>query len=250
MPRNAQWSASKVLDQGYVRMDPNVKRLIEAEYAPQRSKEWFTLRESVITASDAGSGLGLNFFKSRDEFILEKCGYFYIDGKLTECKKKPDTSSDATRYGCLHEDAARDEYIKRTGEKVHEIGLVKHPVYSWLAGSPDGVTESGKLLEIKCPFKKKIKAEIIPCYFVQVQLLMEILNLELCDFVQYRPGDPVEYLVMQIYRDRDWFEKTLPKLKNTWDEIVRKRTLGLCDIVEDDTVQDVPKDESSEMSNV
>lgn len=228
-----------------IRMNEKVKKLLEAEYAPQRSQEWFTLRESVITASDAGSALGLNFFKSRDQFILEKCGYFYVDGKLTECRTKPDTSSDATRYGCLHEDEARQVYINKTGEKVHEIGLVKHPVYPWLAGSPDGITESGKLLEIKCPFKKKIRAEIIPCYYVQVQLLMEILDLELCDFVQYRPTGP-EYLLMQIHRDRKWFEATLPKLKNTWDIIVKKRLEGLCEIEEDhDSMQDLPQNEPS-----
>lgn len=225
-------------------MNENVKRLLEAEYAPQRSKEWFTLRESVITASDAGSALGLNFFKSRDAFILEKCGYFYIDDKLVQCDKKPDTSSEATRYGCQYEDEARDFYVKRTGEKVHEIGLVKHPVYNWLAGSPDGVTESGRLLEIKCPFKKKLKPEIIPCYYVQVQLLMEILNLEVCDFIQYRP--PNEYVAMEIHRDRSWFEKTLPKLKNTWDIITLKRERGLCEI-EDDSVQILSQDESVEL---
>lgn len=226
-------------------MHEKVQKLLEAEYAPQRSQEWFTLRESVITASDAGSALGLNFFKSRDQFILEKCGYFYVDGRLTECRTKPDTSSDATRYGCLHEDEARQVYVEKTGEKVHEIGLVKHPVYSWLAGSPDGVTESGKLLEIKCPFKKKIRAEIIPCYYVQVQLLMEILDLELCDFVQYRPTGP-EYLLMQIQRDRKWFESVLPKLKNTWDSIVKKRLEGLCEIEEEyDSVQDLPQNEPS-----
>jgi hypothetical protein len=38
-----------------------------------------------------------------------------------------------------------------TDEVVHEIGLCPHPVEKWLGGSPDGVSESGKLVEIKCP---------------------------------------------------------------------------------------------------
>ena len=227
---------------------PVVQKLIDAEYAPQRSKEWFTLRESVITASDAGSALGLNFFKSRDQFILEKCGYFFIDGKLVQCDKKPDTSSEATRYGCQYEDEARQLYEKVTDEKVHEIGLVKHPVYSWLAGSPDGITESGKLLEIKCPFKRKLKREIIPCYFVQVQLLMDILDLETCDFVQYRPGE--ELVIMSVPRDREWFSQTLPKLKDTWDIISRKRLHGLCEIEPDDEVQVLLQEQPVELQDV
>lgn len=43
---------------------------------------------------------------------------------------------------------------------AHEIGLHPHPVYNWLGGSPDGITESGKLLEIKCPMMRAIKDEV------------------------------------------------------------------------------------------
>lgn len=212
----------------------SVRVLLDQEYAPQRSKEWYTIRESVITASDAGSILGINYFKSRDSFIREKCGYFFVDGKLVRLEKKPDTSSDATRHGVKYEDEARDYYVKMTGEVVHEIGLVKHPVHQWLAGSPDGITESGRLLEIKCPLKGKIDCKISDMYFVQVQLLMEILNLEVTDFVKYRPGPTPEYTCFQVHRDRDWFEKFLPVFRDAWEEIKRKRENGICDIVDDE----------------
>lgn len=235
-------------------IDPIVAALIEQEYAPQKSDRWHTLREGVITASDAASALGLNKpFKNRDQFIREKCGYFLIDGKLVKCEKKPDFSSDATRYGCKYEDEARDEYIRRTGEVVHEIGLVKHPVYDWLAGSPDGVTESGRLLEIKCPYKDKVDQTIKPVYLVQVQLLMEILNLEVCDFVKYRPAQhsktgQMEYSIRVIPRDREFFEKIRPILEETWEDIKRKRVDGLCEV--EDEVPRVPEEEPVAVQDV
>ncbi len=216
-----------------------VKLLLEREYAPQRSKEWYTMRESVITASDAGSLMGLNYFKTRDDFIREKCGYFYVDGRLVSLDKKPDTSSEATRHGVKYENEARDYYVSKTGEVVHEIGLATHPVYSWLAGSPDGITESGRLLEIKCPLKGRIDCKISDMYFVQVQLLMEILNLEVTDFVKYRPGPVPEYTCFQVHRDRDWFQRALPVLEDAWEEIKAKREYGICDIIPEDEVPDV-----------
>lgn len=225
---------------------PSVERLLQQEYAPQRSEKWHTLRESVITASDAGSALGMNKpFKTRDQFIREKCGYFMIDGRLTKCEKKPDTSSDATRYGCMYEDEARDEYVKRTGEVVHEIGLVTHPVLTWLAGSPDGITESGRLLEIKCPYKDKVDQTIKPVYLVQIQLLMEILDLDVCDFVKYRPAKcsktgQMEYSIKVFSRDREFFETIRPILEDTWEEIKNKRLVGLCEIAPDE-VPHVPE---------
>lgn len=207
-----------------------VKLLLEREYAPQRSKEWYTMRESVITASDAGSLMGLNYFKSRQKFIREKCGYFYEGDRLVSLDKKPDTSSEATRHGVKYEGEARDYYVSKTGEVVHEIGLAFHPVYPWIAGSPDGITESGRLLEIKCPLNGKIDCKISDLYFVQVQLLMEILNLEVTDFVKYRPGPVPEYTCFQVHRDRDWFQRALPILEDGWEEIKARRKYGLCEI--------------------
>lgn len=97
----------------------------------------------------------------------------------------------------------------------HEIGLHPHPVYNWLGGSPDGITESGKLLEIKCPMMREIKDEVPVHYMPQLQLLMEILDLESCDFIQYKPEEitwpkPVEFVVTHVKRDREWFAEKLP----------------------------------------
>jgi hypothetical protein len=59
---------------------------------------------------------------------------------------------------------------------------------------------------------------------------MEVLNLEECDFIQYRP-EPYEYVVVNVKRDRDWFAERLPKLQAFWDEVLHKRENGLCEIV-------------------
>jgi hypothetical protein len=149
---------------------------------------------------------------------------------------------------------ARDLYDARTGRKSHEIGLVQHPKYPFLGGSADGVTEDGILLEIKCPLTRKIEDKVPKHYLPQIQLLLEILDFENCDFVQYRPAgkayvptkgpwtenglppvhaeveQPEIFMVTRVTRDRAWFATHLETMQKFWDGVVRARENGLCEV--------------------
>jgi putative phage-type endonuclease len=200
-------------------MHPKVQKLIDHQYADQKSQEWLNLRGTMLTASDVATALGENPYEKPSNLILKKCGV------PSEFK-----GNDATRHGEKYEPVARDLYCEKTGEVVHELGLVQHPNISWIGGSPDGVTESGKLIEIKCPMSRKINANVPKHYLAQLQILMEVLDLEECDFIQYRP-EPLEYQVTNVQRDRQWFADRLPKLQAFWDEVLYKRENGLCEII-------------------
>ena len=98
-------------------------------------------------------------------------------------------------------------------------------------GSPDGITESGKLLEIKCPMMREIKDEVPGHYLPQLQLLMEILDLESCDFIQYKPDEitwpkPSEFQVTHVVRDRQWFAEKLPIMDAFWKRVLWHRENG------------------------
>jgi hypothetical protein len=117
-------------------------------------------------------------------------------------------------------------FEEKYNEIVHEIGLVPHPTYNWLGGSPDGVTESGCLLEIKCPMMRTIEPGQVPeNYFPQIQLCMEIMELESCFFVQYAPYEitfpkPEVFDVTIVPRDREWFKKYLPVMDEFWKKVL------------------------------
>ena len=200
---------------------PRVRELITQAYADQRSDEWLKLRGTMLTASDLATAIGDNPYEKPSDLLLKKCGAVRWDGNA------------ATAHGTLLEPVARDLYDQRYNQKSHEIGLVQHPVHKWLGGSPDGVTESGRLIEIKCPLTRKITPAVPKYYLPQIQLLLEVLNLEVCDFIQYRPGPPEEFEVTEVNRDREWFAKILPRAKAFWDEVVAKRVSGLCEIIDD-----------------
>lgn len=197
-------------------MHPRVEELLAKTYDDQRSPEWFALRGNMLTASDVAAAIGVNFFKHPETLVLEKCGY-----------KKFYGNSDTER-GIRLESHVRELYDMTHNKKTHEIGLFVHPMYSWLGGSPDGVTEDGILVEIKCP--KKISSTIPKYYYPQVQLLLEVLDLEMCDFIQFCEETQI-MKVIRVDRDRKWFNDMFPVMEEFWKRVLHKREHGLCEII-------------------
>jgi putative phage-type endonuclease len=202
-------------------MHPTVEFLLKKTYDDQRTPAWHALRGTMLTASDLATAIGDNPYETPDDLLVKKCGHNKWNGNA------------ATAHGTLLEPIARDLYDDRHNQKSHEIGLVQHSVHKWLGGSPDGVTESGRLIEIKCPLSRKITPAVPKYYLPQIQLLLEVLDLEVCDFIQYRPGPPEEFVVTEVERDREWFERILPKAQRFWNLVLEKRQTGLCEIVDD-----------------
>jgi putative phage-type endonuclease len=211
------------------RLVQRARELIAAEYAEQRSPEWLALREQMITASDVASALGENHYESPDSLVKKKVLNLKWAGNA------------ATAHGTALEPLVRDLYDQKTGRKSHEIGLVQHRDHPWLGASPDGVTEDGLLIEIKCPLTRKIEAKVPKHYLPQVQLQLEITDLEECDFVQYRPasteGAEPEFVVVRVKRDREWFQTNLPKMRAIWDRIVHGRAHGLCEVIDEPPIK-------------
>lgn len=202
-------------------MEERVRNLLAREYFEQRSPEWLALRENLLTASDVASAIGKNRYEKPDDLLRKKV------------LKVPWAGNAATEHGTRLEPVAREMYDAKTGRKTHEIGLVQHPKYPFLGGSPDGITEDGILVEIKCPLTRKIEDKVPDHYMPQIQLLLEILDFELCDFVQYRPDET--FMITRVTRDRTWFEKALGPMQQFWDRVERARKFGLCEVEPDET---------------
>jgi len=178
-----------------------VKTLQKKPQPAQRSPEWYKLRNTRITASEVASCLfktdevckdyieefNLTDFKidpnkcvshydTREEYIIKKCRSFYGENVFSD--------SIYTLWGKKYEEIATRLYRKMFNTDVLEFGLLPHPRLSWVGASPDGITPDGVMLEIKCPFSRKIDGIVPFHYWTQMQLQLEVCDLEKCDFLE------------------------------------------------------------------
>lgn len=152
-------------------------RLREIPLVKQKSDEWYALRQSIITASDFAQALGDGKFGTQRDFYVKKAGYE---------KDVFNPYCPPLKWGNMFEDIACDIYKKRIGCTVYEFGLLKHPMIDHFGASPDGITDLGVMLEIKCPLKREIKAnaEVPLQYYYQIQGQLDVCGLEECDYLE------------------------------------------------------------------
>ena len=156
-------------------LQEQVERLKLLPQPEQRSPEWYLMRDGMISASDAGTVLGLSHYAKRESVILKKCG---DESKMA--------SNSAIDWGVKYENVAKQIYEFRNNTYVHEFGCIKHPTIDFLGASPDGITNDGIMLEIKCPSSRVIDGIIPTGYYCQVQMQLEVCELDRCDFLECR----------------------------------------------------------------
>jgi putative phage-type endonuclease len=154
-------------------LQEQVERLKKILQPEQRSPEWYLMRDGMISASDAGTVLGQSHYGNRDSVILKKCG---------EESRPP--SGAAIDWGVKYENVAKQIYELRNNVEVFEFGCIKHPTINFLGASPDGITNDGIMLEIKCPSSRIIDGIIPTGYYCQVQMQLEVCELDRCDFLE------------------------------------------------------------------
>lgn len=148
-------------------------KLLSIKRVEQRTPEWYELRMTMITASDWATAIGEGHFNKKEDFILKKCG------------KGPKFRGNIyTEWGVKYEDVAVRLYELRNKTKVYEFGVLKHPKYPFLGASPDGITVKGIMLEIKCPYSRKITGIVPRHYWIQIQGQLEVCDLSYCDFLE------------------------------------------------------------------
>jgi putative phage-type endonuclease len=151
-----------------------LKKLLKLPKVVQKSEEWYNIRKTLITASDFGQCLGVGKFGSVKDIYRKKCGY----------EEDEITFKAPMEWGNKYEDVACKIYEDLMDVKVHEFGLLKHPKHKFIGASPDGISENGIMLEIKCPWKRKNKQEIPDQYFYQIQGQLDVCDLEECDYIE------------------------------------------------------------------
>ena len=160
------------------------------ENIQQKTKEWYEIRNNMITASNMAKTLNESKYGDYNDVIYEK---------LTNKKYESNIN---LHHGNKYEKIAEKLYQTIFNTKLQETNLIRHRDYNFLGASPDGINmkitldnninpKFCDLIEIKCPVTRKINTigmiddEICPHdYWVQIQIQLECCDLDLCDFWQ------------------------------------------------------------------
>ena len=158
-----------------------LKKLKQLELPEQRTPEWYEMRKERLTASSLGSAIEKSHFQTREELLLSKI------------EDKPYESNPITEWGVKYEDVAIAFYEELQNVKILDFGMVPHPTFNAFGASPDGICEDtgndpfvGRMVEIKCPPKRKFTKSVPHHYWMQVQGQLEVCDLDECDFLQVK----------------------------------------------------------------
>lgn len=149
----------------------------------QRTPEWYQARQTMVTASDVAQALGRAKYGSQKQFYQKKCcagGDGPDAGPFASGAALPPP----LKWGVMFEPVANAIYASRNVARIHEFGLLRHRTVPFLGASPDGITHHGVMLEIKCPWRRKINGEVPLQYYYQIQAQLEVCGLEECDYVE------------------------------------------------------------------
>lgn len=150
--------------------------LLKIPKIEQKTTPWYEARHVMISASDFAQALGEGKFGTQKDIIIKKVDppeYGALDNPFFN-------------WGNMFEQVASDLYAKMHNVKLHEFGLLKHPTVSYCGASPDGITEHGRMLEIKCPLKRVITqgADVPTQYYYQIQGQLDVCDLDECDYFE------------------------------------------------------------------
>ena len=164
----------------------------------QKSQSWLDWRQDKITGTDMHTLFSNSDNPDALQALLQKKLGFEPINKFE--------GNEMTDHGNYYEDVAVQKYEELTGKKIHLFNGLPHKTCPNVGCSPDGIVFDGNntiLIEIKCPYSRKIDEKIATPYKYQVQTGMEVLhswgapNVS-THFVQFKPNNWGNYSSNEI----------------------------------------------------
>lgn len=154
-----------------------IKQLSKLRKLPlikQRTPEWFNIRKNCLTASDLEDAIGKNHIM----LAKKKAGVIRDTTNYTNIRP--------LKWGVMFEDMASRCYSQsRNNIEIFEFGLITDESQQHFGASPDGINEMGIMIEIKCPYSRKIVDNYVPRkYYTQIQGQLATCCLQECDYIE------------------------------------------------------------------
>lgn len=172
----------------------------------QQSPEWYEFRKNHIGASDAGTIMGVNPYRTPYKLWSMKMGLI-----------PEEPTNDAMRRGVELEPVARAKFNEIMPFDMEPAVVVSDQI-EYMASSLDGLSIlTGKALEIKCPrgvdFDCAMNGKIPDKYYPQLQHQMFVTGLS---SIYYFTFNPPQYKILICERDDNYIVDLLQKEKEFW----------------------------------
>lgn len=173
--RNNDRYSMEQLSERYMQVKKYRKQLKKLQSVPkieQRTEEWYNARSGIITASNFCDAMNSN-----RSFIVKKA-----------TNDTSNRGSIACDWGTKYEPVACDIYRHlHSNINVYDFGLILDNKIDCIGASPDGITDLGVMVEIKCPYSRDITdKKISNQYWCQIQGQLAVCKLKECDFSQFK----------------------------------------------------------------
>jgi len=175
--------------------------------------QWLKDRQTGIGGSDAAAVLGLSKWKTPLEVYMEKRG---------EAGGQDDNES--MLWGRALEPVIRQQYAERTGRVVRvPQGILRHPEHNFMLANLDGVTDDGRLLEIKTARSGQewgeVGTDMVPqAYLIQVQHYLSVTALSVADVAVLIGGS--DFRLYEVPADAELQEMIIDGEAAFWQRVI------------------------------
>jgi len=160
-----------------------LKVLLQLPLMKQRTTEWFEARKTRLTASDLYDAIKVSSSgcDTSVSIKLAKKKANIVAADTINYNAIP-----ALKWGTMFEPMATRCYSQKMNDiAIHDFGLICATDNEHFGASPDGINELGIMLEIKCPYSRKIVDGVIPDkYKMQIQGQLAVCKLKECDYIE------------------------------------------------------------------
>ena len=155
----------------------------------QRTAEWYQYRHNRFSASSIWKLLST--LSQYNSLILEKCK----SQNLATVSHVTTNYNNPRNWGIKYEPVSIMIYEDKYPTTIvkTDYGCIPHPIYSFVAASPDGINISpecpekyGRMVEVKNIYNRDITGIPLEEYWIQMQIQMETCGLDVCDFLETR----------------------------------------------------------------
>lgn len=191
---NPEWSKKTMEER-----EAHIKALCERPQVEQRTAAWYAQAATVLTASEFSTLFGSA--RGRAALVQAKANPPPPSAPRAVAHRSEDIGP--LNWGVRFEPVVKQILVKKWSCEIKEMGRLIHSTDSFLAASPDGLIVKSphrdkvcRLLEIKCPYTRKVGGDIPFDYWVQMQIQMEVADIDECEYVECelvskRPGQPI-----------------------------------------------------------